>query len=71
MPLHLSIDKLFSFFFLKLFIWLFRVSMAFLFINGFSFINVFFVYHILSCSFGSIFFIVYMVVCFVCFCLIF
>jgi hypothetical protein len=30
----------------------------------------FFVYHILSCYFGSFFIIVYMVVCFVCLCLI-
>jgi hypothetical protein len=31
----------------------------------------FFVYHILSCSYGSVFIVVHMVVCFVCFCLIF
>jgi len=49
MPLHLSIGKLFSFF-LKLFLWLFRLSMAFSFISGF------FVYHILPCSFGPIFY---------------
>jgi hypothetical protein len=30
----------------------------------------FFVYHILSCSFGSIFITVYMAVCFVCLCVI-
>jgi len=34
MPLHLSIDKLFSFF-LKLFIWLLRLSMAFSLITFF------------------------------------